>query len=330
MFGRDKGERDSERLRRRDGIGGRFVSLLAVIGAIVVVLLFLRSNLIDFPDWFAGGKSDPAPHGTVTYKGQEATAASEDFLIDIGDGEATVSVKAKQNWDKPGNIISGDFQSTNGTSSVADPRDGGEPASLKIKIDYCSDGLITTFTPVNPDKGGPDQQIRFEMGHLYVCNTTLEHSRGNDAAFKQDDTPNIFHGEFVTFVARAVEWTAAAAACPTKELAKFQSTEFLDHVRDQLAGQFGLPASSIEVVKGTPGHSDARTQRSLRRRLEDYANAEDPDHPSREYEALDIQFLSTDEEAVKDACYRDPGRRKLDDLESVTPPTTTTTTTPND
>jgi len=326
MFGRDNGEGSGERLRRRDGIGGRFVSLLTVVGAIVVVLLFLRSNLIDFPDWFAGGESDPAPRGTVTYKGQEATAASEDFLIDIGDGEATVSVKAKQNWDKPGNIIGGDFQSTNGTASVADPRDRDEPAALKIKIDYCSDGLITTFTPVDPDKGGPSKQIRFQMGHLFVCNTTLEHSIQNDAAFKQDDTPNIFQGEFVTFVARAVEWTAAAAACPTKELAKFQSDEFLDHVRDQLADQFGLPVTAVEVVKGTPGKTTERAQRTLRRRLEDYANAEDPDHPSKEYEALDIQFLSTDEEAVKDSCYRDPGRRKLEDLESVSPPTSTTTT----
>jgi hypothetical protein len=330
MFGRDRSDRGAERLTRRNGTGSRFVSLLAVIGAVVVVLLFLRSDLFDLPDWFSGGKSDPAPHGTVTYKGQEATAASEDFLIDIGDGEATVSVKAKQNWDKPGNIISGDFQSTNGTSSVADPKDRDEPAALKVKIDYCSDGLITTYTPVNPDKGGPDKQVRFQMGHLYVCNTTLEHSIQNDAAFKQDDTPNIFQGEFVTFVARAVEWTAAAAACPTKELAKFQSDEFLAHVRTQLAQQLGLPTSAVEVVEGTPGKSNRETQRSLRRRLEGYANAEDPDHPSKTYDALDIQFLSTDEEAVKDSCYRDPGRRQLEDLESVTPPTTTTTTTSGD
>ena len=44
----------------------------------------------------------------------------ERFLIDVGDGEAVVSVKAKQNWDRHGWLVNGDFQSTNGTSSVAD------------------------------------------------------------------------------------------------------------------------------------------------------------------------------------------------------------------
>jgi hypothetical protein len=94
-----------------------------------------------------------------------------------------------------------------------------------------------------------------------------------------------------------------------------------------LAEQFGVPETAVDVVTGTPGHSTPRMQRSLRRRLERYANAEDPDHPSKKYPALNIQFLSTNEEAVKDACYRDPGRRLLKDLDAVTPPRSRTTTT---
>jgi hypothetical protein len=328
MFGRNRRER-VERAQRDRRANGRFVTLLAVVGGVVVVLLFLKSNLINLPDWFSGGSSDPVPHGTVTYKGQKALAASDTFLVDIGDGEATVSVKAKQDWDTPGGIFSGDFQFTNGTASVADPKDRGNPAALKVKVDYCSDGLVTTFTPVNPDANGPDKRIRFEMGHLYVCATTLEHTRLNDAAFKQDDTPNIFQGEFVTFVARAVEWTAAAAACPTEELAKFQTDAFLRHTRQQLADQFGMPVTAVEVVKGTPGHSAPQMQRSLRRRLESYANARDPEHPSKQYKALDIQYLSTDKEAVKYACYRDPGSHSLKDIDTVTPPRTPTTTSGN-
>lgn len=317
MYGRDdRGELRRERVGR-----SRLVTLLAVIGAVVVAsMLFNRANLFDLPDWFGGGESDPAARGTVEYKGQQATSASKEFLVDVGDGEATISVRAKQDWDRPGNVLGGDFQSTNGTSSVADPEDRDAPAALKVKVDYCADGLITTFDTVDPDEGEPARQIRFEMGDLWVCNTTLEHSRSNDAAFKQDDSPNLFHGEFVTFVARATEWTAAAAACPKEELAEFQSDDFLDHVRSELAAQYGLPESAIEVERGEPGQSDERTQRSLRNRLESYANAEDPDDPSKTYEALDIQYLSGDAEAVADSCYKEPGRRNLDDLSSVEAP----------
>jgi hypothetical protein len=80
----------------------------------------------------------------VIYEGREAKAASENFLVDIGDGEAMVAVQAKQNWDRSGWIIDGDFQSTNGTSSVADQQDGDRPARLAVKVDYCADGTITT------------------------------------------------------------------------------------------------------------------------------------------------------------------------------------------
>ncbi|HMG43489.1 MAG TPA: hypothetical protein VK611_19315 [Acidimicrobiales bacterium] len=317
MFDRDSG---SMRLPRRRERGGRLVALLAVVGGVVVVLLFLQSNLIDLPDWFAGGESDPAPRGTVEYKGQQAKSASENFLVDIGDGEATVSVKAKQNWDTPGNVISGDFQSTNGTSSVADPDDRDVPASLKVRVDYCADGLITSFEPVDPGEGEPTRAIRFEMGDLFVCNATLEHSVQNDAAFKQDDTPNIFHGEFTSFVARAAEWTAAAAECPTEELEEFQSDAFVGHVTSTLAEQYGIAEADVEVVPGTPGTTSDRMQARLRERLESYANAEDPDDPDETYEALDIQYLSADGEAVADSCYREPGSRSLDQLDQVNAP----------
>ena len=316
MFGRDKEAGEPRRER-----SGRFISLLAIIGAVVVVSLFLRADLFDLPGWFDGGESDPAPRGTVQYKGQEAKSASQNFMIDIGDGEATVQVRAKQNWDTPGNIITGpDFQSTNGTSSVADPDDGDKPADLLVKVDYCADGLITTFEPTDPGEDDPTRGIRFEMGDLFVCNTTLEHRISNDAAFKQDDTPNIFHGEFVSFVARAAEWTAAAAACPDDELEQFQSEEFVQHVTTTLAERFDLPETEVEVVVGQPGRSSDETKDDLRERLESYANAEDPDDPGTTYEALDIQYLDTDSEAVADSCYKEPGSRSFEDLNQVDAP----------
>ena len=318
MFGRDRGE---AKVPSRGESRGRLVTLLAIIGALVVFSWVLRTDLLNLPDWLDGGESDPAPRGTVQYKGQEAKAASENFMVDIGDGEATISVRAKQNWDTPGNIITGfDFQSTNGTSSVADPEDRDEPADLKVHVDYCAEGTITSYAVTDPEEGEPAEGIRFEMGDLYVCDTTLEHTVGNDAAFKQDDTPNIFHGEFVAFVARAVEWTAAAAACPEQELEQFQSEEFVDHVTSVLAERFDLPESEVEVVPGRPGRTDEATQEELRQKLEAFANAEDPDDSSVTYEALDIQYLDTNAEAVADSCWKEPGARSFDDLNQVDAP----------
>jgi hypothetical protein len=297
--------------------GGRIVPALAVVGAGALLFAGVNWGVIDLPNWFGGGRSDPAPRGTVIYEGQEAKTASEDFLVDVGDGEAMVAVQAKQNWDRSGWIINGDFQSTNGTSSVADPEGGGRPARLAVKVDYCADGTITTTETRGDD---PVTAVRFEMGRLYVCDATLEHTTANDAAFTQDDTPNDFHGSFVGFVARAVETTAAASACPSDELAKFRSREYRSFVREQLADRFRVPIANVDVVAGRIGRSDDGTQRELRAALESFANRKDPDDPSKTYEALTIQYLSGDGEAVIDSCYRDPGGRKLDELASVRAP----------
>jgi hypothetical protein len=162
--------------------------------------------------------------------------------------------------------------------------------------------------------------VRFEMGELFVCDATLEHTAANDAAFKQDDTPNDLHGAFVSFVARAAETTAAASACPTDELAELATPDYTAFVRSQLAERFGLAEDDVVVVAGRPGRSDEATRADLRARLESFTSVQDPDDPSATYEALSIQYLSGDGEAVTDACYVDPGSRELDDLDSVRAP----------
>ena len=180
--------------------GGRVVTILAVVGLVVVLVAIGRvANLFDLPGWLDGGRSDPAPRGDVIYEGQQAKSASERFLIDVGDGDAVVSVMAKQNWDRHGWLIDGDFQSTNGTSSVSDPADGDRPASLRVAVDYCADGTVTTTTA---DEDGRVLALAVEMGSIVVCDTTLEHTADNDAASRQDDTPADFHGRFVSFVSR--------------------------------------------------------------------------------------------------------------------------------
>jgi len=317
----DQSRINTPRFSDEGKIGRRLAMVVGVVS--VAAIGFQGCGVVDLglpiPEW-DGGESDPAPRGTVTYKGQEAQSASENFMVDIGDGEATVSVRAKQNWDTPGNVTSGDFQPTNGTSSVADPEDRDQPAALNVKIDYCSDGLLTAFNVVDPEEGEPTEGIRYEMGDLFVCNTTLEHEIDNDAAFKQDDTPNIFHGEFVSFVSRAVEWTAAAAECPTEELEEFQSDEFVQHVTTTLAERFDIPESEVEVVVGQPGQTAESTQDELRERLESYANAEDPDDPDVTYKALNIQYLDTDTEAVADSCFKEAGEKALSELGQVDEP----------
>jgi hypothetical protein len=311
---------DLARSRRGGDRFGKLVMLLAIVGAVALVLGVTKSGLLDLPDWFGGGESDPAPRGDVIYEGQQARTASEEFLIDIGDGEAVVAVRAKQNHDRAGSILNGDFQSTNGTSSVADPDDGDLPARLRIKVDYCAEGAITATESTDPDIDRPARRIRFDMGEVFVCDATLEHTAQNDAAFQQDDTPNDFHGRFVSFVAGAAQTTALAAACPRDELARYGTRDFTTYAEGRLAERFGVPAEDVEVVPGAVGESDEDTKRQLREALESYASMQDPDDPEMVYEALSIQYLSADRSAVEDSCYRDVGARDLDDLDSVGAP----------
>jgi hypothetical protein len=302
---------------------GRFRTFLLIVGAFVLLMVVSGMGIVDIPgvpDWFGGGEDDQAARGSVFYEGQEAKTASEEFLIDIGDGEAYISVKAKQDHDKSGNIFNGDFQSTNGTSSVADPDDRDQPARLVVKTDYCAEGTITTTESPDEETGDVETSIQFDMGSLYVCDATLEHTAANDAAFKQDDTPTQFHGDFVSFVAGAVETTAAAAACPTDELEQFTDPELLTYVQEQLGERFNVPAGNVEVVAGQIGETSSDTRRELRDRLESYANKQDPDDPDRTFEALSINYLSGDGEAVADSCYKDPGGTELSNLDSVDAP----------
>ena len=296
----------------RRPLGGRAVAILAVVGLVVVLVAIGRvANLFDLPGWLDGGRSDPAPRGDVIYEGQTARSASERFIIDVGDGEAIVSVMAKQNWDRHGWLVNGDFQSTNGTSSVADPANRDVPAKLHVAVDYCADGTMTTTTAAD---GGEVLALRFEMGSLYVCDTTLEHTTENDAAFRQDDTPADFHGDFVSFVARAAEITAAASACPTEELERFRTGEFLRYVERQPAGRHGVAALYLYVTVGRFGASDEDTRAALETALGRVAERRDPDDPDVSYEALSIQYLAGDGEAVADSCYLDPGARDLDEI----------------
>jgi len=309
---------------------------IAILGIGLAGLMAANAVDINMPDipglngLFEGGESDPTPRGDVIYQGQEAKTAVERFMIEIGGGEATVAVKAKQNHDKDGGLLDGDFQSTNGTSSVADPDDRDRPADLVVSMRYCADGMIETktetITQTDPETNEAQEFVKktvvFDMGRITVCDATLEHTPDNDAAFKQDDTPDRFHGDFVSFVAGATEAAAVAAPCPTDELENYTSPLFGSYVRQTLANQLDIPETDVVVEAGTIGTTDRATQAELKADLESYANKRDPDNPDKEYEALSIQYMDLDGEAVANSCYTNLGSVELSTLQDLNSSTT--------
>ena len=103
-----------------------------------------------------------------------------------------------------------------------------------MAVDYCASGVIAT------ERDGDDRTVTFDMGELFVCDTTLEHTADNDAAFQQDDTPTDFHGDFVSFVAGAVR-PRRPPPCPADQLEQFRTRDFTAYVTEQLADQLGVP-----------------------------------------------------------------------------------------
>jgi len=91
-------------------------------------------------------------------------------------------------------------------------------------------------------------------------------------------------------------------------------------VHERLGERFNVPAENVEVVPGEIGTTSSTTKRELTDRLESYANKQDPDNPDRTFEALTINFLSGEGDAVQDSCYKDPGGTELSNLNSVDAP----------
>lgn len=308
--------RESRTGRIIRGAGVLAVAGLAVLGADQLGFKFPGLGL------FNGGKSDPAPHGEVIYKGQTAKTASSRFLIEIGKGDAVIDVKAKQNWDKPGGIFSADFQSTNGTASVSDARDRSRPATLHVQTRYCANGLIEKTVKPDAKTGQTTTSVVFNMGKLSVCDATLLHTVSNDSSFHQDDTPALFQGKFDSFVAHAAETQAKAAPCPSDELAQYTSTNYQDYARRILAADLQVPIEAVTVLPGTVGITDPETQAMLDKSLKSFANKKDPAHPSQKFPALDMQYLSASGRAVSDSCYTNYGAVSLSNLEQFNPAAT--------
>ena len=94
---------------------------------------------------------------------------------------------------------------------------------------------------------------------------------------------------------------------------KFGS-EYRRYVERQLADRHGVAADDVEVTVGRVGASDEDTRAALETALVRVAERRDPDDPDVSYEALSIQYLAGDGEAVADSFYLDPGARDLDEI----------------
>ena len=272
-----------------------------------------RQRNADRPARLVGAAvaATPRPGARSPTGASRRAPASERFLVDVGDGEAIVEIEAKQNWDRHGWVIDGDFQSTNGTSSVADPTDSDLPARLRVAVDYCADGTVTTTTA---EEGGRILAVSFDMGSLYVCDTTLEHTPDNDAAFRQDDTPADFHGDVRQLrVAPPRSPPPRRPAPPASSTASAATSTGITSCSSWPSATASRPTTSRCASAGSVPPTTTPERPRGRPRPGHRANTT-PTTPTSAYEALSVQYLAGDGEAVVDSCYLGPGDRDLDDL----------------
>ena len=290
-------------------ITGGGILIVAVVG-----LLLLDKVGVDLPNPFDDGHDgDDEASGSVHVEEQTPLRATDTLVVKIGEGEATVSIKADQNWDRPGNVTDFDFQPTNGTASVRDPEDNDQPATITVGVEYCAEAEVTRESPTDEDGGAgtpADDEITFDVGSIFVCDVEWLPTAENEGAFGQDDTPEDFQGEFESLIKGAAVAAVAASECPETLAEDYSSEEFLGFIADSLAEREGVPREQVTVTPGEPGTTSVETQQELREQLEAFAATDD----------LDIDAFSGSGTAVEDSCFVDTGGEPLSSLGQVTVP----------
>lgn len=285
----------------------------AAVVAILVLVVMDKAG-VDLPNPFDNGHDgDEVAHGSIRVEGQTPLTATDSLVIKVGEGEATVSIKAHQNWDRPGNVTDGDFQSTNGTASVRDPDQHDQPAELTIGVEYCAEGAITrTVSRDESGEQGPPEgdQVVLDMGSLFVCDAEWMPTEENEAAFGQDDTPADFQGQFEEVVKEAALAAVAASECPERLVESYTSQDFLDFVARALAERDGIPIDNVQIVPGHQGTTDAATQDDLRGTLDRFARNDD----------LRIDAFSGAGTAIEDSCFIDTRGEPLGSLDDIASP----------
>lgn len=323
--------------------GTKFNTALGCFALVGVATLASGTNLVDFDlrDLFGGGgKSDPSPRGSVVYEGQHLETVGDDFVIKVGEGQAIVSMKAIQKYDKPGWLINGDFVNTNGTIQVRDPEDRDQPAKLRYRTEYCADGQVSVTEEVTTqqqaserDENGniirspktdevvrkevTNREVELDLGDIYVCDVEFINDSGPDAeynaaAIDDDKVPPEIQREFQPFVIGAGATMVKAAECPA-DLDYFRSPEYSAFTREKLAEKYDTPFEDVTLKGGKKGTTSIEMQRQLGQELESYLNKVDPKTGER-HKALDIQISGNNPDGLAASCYLDTSGVPVDSL----------------
>jgi len=295
-------------------------SVFGVAATVILVVVGLTAldrvgvDLPDVPNPFDDGQDgDNEASGSIRVEGQTPLTATDTLVVKIGEGVATVSIKAHQDWDRPGNFTDGDFQSTNGTASVRDPEDRDQPAAITVQVEYCAEATATRATQPDTDGAtGPPStdEITFDMGSLFVCDVEWLPTAENEAAFAQDDTPDDFQGRFEELIKGTAAAAVAASECPDSLVENYTSDQFRDFLAQSLADREDVPVANVTVTPGRPGTTSEATQRELTESLRDFTQDDD----------LDIDAFSGNGTAVEDSCFVDTTGAPLDSLGEMTVP----------
>jgi hypothetical protein len=287
---------------------GAWLAKGALVAVVMILVFGLASKVgIDLPNPFDNGRDgDVQAHGTIDVEQQTPKTATDKFAVRIGDGTALVSIRAHQNWDKPGNFSDGDFQPTNGTASVRDPEHNDQPAMIEVGVQYCATGTLMRTSKVDDFGNTVDpasDKVTFDMGSLYVCDVKWLPTEKNEAAFHQDDTPSDFQGAFQERIKGATLGAIEAAECP-KKLDWYSTPEYLEFATGALAKQLGIPVENVTVHPGQKGATSRSDQDALRAGLDRFVNTDE----------LKIAYFSGGGEAIEDSCYLDLGAVPLESL----------------
>lgn len=296
----------------RGAFGVALVVIFVVVG--FTGLERMGVDLPGVPNPFDNGHDgDDEASGSLRVEGQTPLTATDTLLMKVGEGEATVSIKAHQDWDRPGNFTDGDFQSTNGTASVRDPDDRDQPATVTVRVEYCAEATTTRATQLGDDgdTGPPaNDEITLAMGDLFVCDVEWLPTAENEAAFAQDDTPADFQGQFEELIKGTAVAAVAASECPERLVEDYTSDEFRDFLARSLADREEVPAANVTVTPGRPGTTSEATQRELEESLRDFTRTDD----------LDIDAFSGSGTALEDSCFVDTTGEPIESLGEISVP----------
>ena len=292
------------------------VAIMAVIGLKIASDAGLDLPIPNPMDLFDNGHDgDDSAHGTLRVEEQTPRTATDSFSrVEIGQGTATVAVKAHRNWDKPGGFFSGDMQSTNGTADVNDPEDSGQPAHIEVGVHYCADGAVsrTTTADVPAEEGGDhsDDIITLDMNQIFICGVEWLPTPENEAAFGQDDTPPGFQGAFESLIKDATTAAVAASACPSSVIDAYTSDAYIGYAERTLSVEEDVPVRNVTVTPGVRGHTSPETQDMLRRGLQGFTGNNE----------IDIDYFSGDGAAITDSCFVDTSGVPLSSIDQLTVP----------